>query len=831
MPNRLGEIGRRLWYFLNRSRFERQLRDEMDAHRAEKETSGRRGPRFGNSLRLREEAADEWGWAWFDRLSQDLRFAVRLLRRAPVFTATAMAVLAVGVGLNLAAFQVFDAVALSPLPVRSPDALVKLERRNGRGHSTTFSYPAFDFYRSKSASISSAMALVSGTVTLGDDASHPVAAEFVSSIYFADLGVQPVAGRLLDAGDDGAAAPVILLGESLWKARFGGDPGTIGRTLRVNGRPFTLAGIVPESFLGLDHHDAAAWIPVTQHGLAFAGSRMIENWEDHSVQFYARLRDGVTRPAAEAELAGIAKALAPLRRDSGWADEWVPIRSAGTYAPLDGMNPAALVLSGSLVMLVFVSACMNLGLLVLARSLGRGREFAIRLSVGASRGRILRQLLTEHFVLAVAGTAVGCIVASIAARAMMAIIGLPPALTPRFTSAALAIAALLAVLSSVLFGFTPAIQSLRPVAERRLRLRNILMAVQVAAATVLLIVSGLLVRGVTRVVRVPLGFEYRQTLVTDPGLAAHGMKAPEAEAFWRDADARVRQIPGVANAALTTLAPFGNRVNITRGRTVIYHVTPSYFDTMRIPLLRGRLFAAGETGVRVVSASLARRLWPDADPLGQTYDEGTVVGVAADARTVRFSEGGATECYLPIGPSQLAEAVMVVRVEGAPRDTAATVQAVVRGDDARLTPSVLLLESALEAKLQTPRQVALIASVLGVSALLLAMIGIGGIVAFTVSQRLREIGVRVALGASPAHVVRAIGRQFAIPLAYGAAAGSGLAIGVGTILSAELFGVSRLDPASHGTALLLFAIVTTAAAAPSIRRALRVDPATTLRHE
>jgi predicted permease len=828
----MGELLRRLWYFLNRSRFERELREEMEAHRAMHAASGAPGPRFGNTLRLREDAADEWGWAWLDRLTQDLRFGVRLLRRAPVFTVTALSVLAVGVGLNLAAFQLFDAVALSPLRVRSPESLVKLERRSSHGHSTSFPYPAFDFYRSKSTAISSAMALVPGMVTLGDDAAHPVEAEFVSAIYFADLGIQPAAGRLFDAGDGrDAAPPVVVLSESLWKARYGADARLIGRTIRVNGRPFTLIGIVPESFLGLDHRSAGAWLPVTQHGLAFAGSRILENWNESPVSFYARLKVGVTRRAAEAELAGVAAALRGLHRDAGADDEWLPLGPAGTYVPLDRVNPAAVALSAALVLLVFVSACMNLGLLVLARSLGRGREFAIRLSVGASRGRLLRQLLTEHLLLGSAGAAAGCVVASVAARAMMALIGMPPALAPRFSGGAIAIAVLLAVVSSVLFGFTPAVQSMRPVAERRLRLRSILMGVQVAAASVLLIVSGLLVRGVTRIVRVPLGFEYHQTVVTDPGLVAHGVKPPEAQAFWRDAETRVRQIPGVVNAAVTTLAPFGNRVTINRNRTVFYHVTPSDFATMRIAIVRGRVFAAGETGGRVVSVSLARRLWPGEDPIGKPYEDGTIVGVAADAATVRFSDGGATECYRPIGPSQLPDAVMVVRVEGAPRDTAASIRAMVRGDDARLTPSVVLLESALEEKLQTPRQVAMIASTLGVSALLLAMIGIGGIVAFTVTQRLREIGVRVALGARPVHVVRAIGRQFAIPLAWGAAAGSVLAVGVGTVLSSELFGVSRLDPLAHGGAMLLFTVVAAAAALPSLRRALRVDPATTLRHE
>jgi hypothetical protein len=219
----MGELWRRLWYFLNRSRFERELHEEMEAHRAMK---GATGPRFGNSLRLREEAADEWGWAWFDRLAQDLRFAVRLLRRAPAFTLTAIGVLALGVGLNLAAFQVIDRVALSWLPIRSPETLVKLHRRSPRGTSTSFSYPAFDFYRHSKSSLSSTIALVYGNVTLDDDETHRVDTEFVTPNYFSDLGASPFAGRLLDTTDQGpGAGAVVVLAEGLWASRFGRDRG------------------------------------------------------------------------------------------------------------------------------------------------------------------------------------------------------------------------------------------------------------------------------------------------------------------------------------------------------------------------------------------------------------------------------------------------------------------------------------------------------------------------------------------------------------------------------------------------------------------------------
>ena len=546
--------------------------------------------------------------------------------------------------------------------------------------------------------------------------------------------------------------------------------------------------------------------------------------------FYARLRDGVTAPAAEAELAPLVSAMRAQRPADVAKDEWLSLRPAGRLVALDEAG-AGIALAGALVALVLVTACMNLGLLVLARTVGRAREFAIRLSVGATRGRVMRQLLTEQLLMGVLGAAAGCLVASWATRVMLAVTGMPPGLRPQFNLRVVALAAVLAIVTSIIFGFAPAVQSLRPSTPRRGRLRSVLIGVQVAAASVLLIVSGLLVRGITQVVRVPLGFEYRQLILVDPSLASHGMKPGAAEAYWRDLDARVRQVPGVANVALSTLPPFGNRVNISTSGTVFYSVTPSFFETMGIPLRRGRLLAPRERGAVLVSESLARRRWPGADPLGQTFYEGTVVGVVADAHSVRINDSSTTECYRAIDASDMPDSVMLVRVAGAPVDTSGIVTSLARDVDARVAPSVTLLTEALEEKLGPARQVATIASALGFCALLLAVTGLGGMISFTVSQRLKEIGVRVALGARPAHITRAIARQFAMPVLAGAAAGSGLAILIATILSRELFGVSRIDPLAHGGALLLFAIVAAAAALPSLRRALRVDPVTTLRHE
>jgi predicted permease len=828
MIERLAELRRRLWYFLNRSRFERELREEMAAHRA---MTGEAGPRFGNELRLREEAADAWGWGWLERLQQDVRFGLRLLRRSPAFTLTAVLVLALGIGVNLAAFQVFDAVALSWLPVRSPESLVNLTRRNPRGSGTSFSYPEFVFYRDQSRSFASAFAIVYGSVEIGDTKS--AGAEFVSASYFTDLGARPLAGRLFDPGDERTdAVPVVLLAERFWRTRLGADPAAVGRTIAVNRRPFTIAGVVPDAFSGLHGRNIVAWMPITQHAAAFTGSTLVDDWSAHgAVGFYARLRNAAGLATAQAELAPLAAELHRQRPNDSPEGEWIELHPAGTYLPLDTSNAMALAMVGSLILLVLVAACMNLGVLVLARTLGRDREFALRVSVGASRGRILRQLLTEHLLLGAAGAAAGCFVAWIATRALAIATDMPAGIAPHLTVRSAAVATALAILSSLVFGLTPALQAIKPAASKRMRLRSVLVAVEVAAAGVLLIVSGLLVRGLTRATQVSLGFDYTHTLVADSDLGAHGMQPAEAREYWRRVESRVRDVPGVVQAAVTSLPPFGNRMTTNRERTVFYYVTASYFETMRIPLRRGRLFRDDEKDVALVGEALARKQWPGADPIGQKYDDATVIGVVGDARTVLVGEPGATECYHPNAQRHMSDDVMVVRVDGAPRDFVATIAGLARAEGTGLTPDVQPLGDAFESKLKEPRQVATIASMLGICALLLAVTGLGGMIAYTVSQRMKEIGVRVALGARPGHVVAAIVRQFRAPLVCGALAGSALAAGVGTVLSREMFGVSQFDPLAHGGSLLLFALVAACAVAPSLRRALRVDPVTTLRHE
>jgi predicted permease len=822
------EIWRRLWYLLNRSRFERELQDEIAAHR---EMKGAAGPRFGNVRRIREEADDEWGWGWLDRIVQDFRFATRLLRKSRSFTATAVAVLALGVGVNLSAFQVFDTVALSWLPVRSPETVVTVVRRSPRGTSTALSYPAFEFYRNRVSGLSAAHALINGDVMLGDDRVRQVPVDFVSAGYFEDLGAVPLRGRLLVDGDDHPdAQPVVVLSEKLWKGRFGADESMIGRTILVNDAPFVVAGVAPTAFVGVAGR-GVAWIPVTRHPLAFPGSTVLGSRAESPVRFVGRLRDGVTAEAAEAELKTLVDAYRLQDPRNVWDDEWLDIRSAGRLAQLEDIDAIGAALVTTLIGLVLVTACMNLGLLLLARSVAREREFAIRFSVGASRRRILRQLLTENLVLAALGTLAGGVVSMVVTRAMLVATGVPAGMVPYVSPRIALVAAALALVSSLLFGFTPAIQALKP-APTRLRFRNTLLAVQVGAACVLLIVSALLTRGVLRVTRVPLGFEYQTTLMIDPKLSSYGVRAEAADAYWKQLESRVRNLPGVADAALASLPPFGGVVNVNSAGTMFHDVTPSYFTTMKIPLKRGRVFSDGEKGVVLVSEALARRQWPGADPLGQTYSEATVIGVTGDARTVRIGDGSSTECYRPIGGKQLGDAVMVVRVvDGSQATAASALRRESAAADTRIVPAVVTLSEQFEARLETPRQVALLTAGLGLCALLLAVTGLAGLVSFTVSQRIREIGVRLALGAAGSHILRAMGRQFVRPIAVGLVGGVLLSIAAAMVLSRELFGLSPVDPIAYGGAAVLFAAVAGVAMLPSLRRALRVDPITALRHD
>lgn len=827
----MGELWRRIYYLLNRSRLERELRDEMAAHR---ELLGEDAPRFGNTLRLREEARDAWGWAWWDRLTQDLVFAARILRKSPAFTLTAVAVLAVGVGLNLAGFQVLNAIAWRPLPVSDPDTLVRFQRRSPSSTGSSFAYPVLAYYREHATVLTAAMGILDARVALEGMSTRDVSVEFVTPNYFRELGGRTAQGRLLDPDNDGRtdAEPVVVLSHALWSSRFGASPEIVGRTIRINGRPFTVVGVAGESFVGLSRGTPSAWLPISTQPYAFPGSDALTNFTGAPVDFYGRLSPGVTVRGAEDGLRGLAATLSREHPGVMWKDEYVGVLPAGRFVTLNEKTAPVIALASAFTIVLLLAACANLGTLMLARGISREREIAIRLSVGATRGRIIRQLLTESALLAALGTAAGLALSATGARVFLAYVQAPSFLQPQLDFRVLACGLLLGGLAVAMFGAAPALQAIK-LRSSRARARSVLLAVQVAAGCVLLVVSGLLLRGLHNVANRPLGFDYTEHIVIDPGLTANGFKPAAARAYWTDLRGRVESAPRVTRTALTSLAPLGRKSATGRnpnGTIVYFHeVEPSLFDVMGIPLLAGRRFEPGEAGVAVVSESFARAVWPGRNPLGQTHDDHTVVGVSGNAATLALNSQDVTEFYRPIRERDLAEAVMIVRVDGDPVPALPAIVAAARATDPRVAPSVATLQDGFDEKVGSTRRLAAVVGALGGVALTLAAIGFAGLLAFTVSQRTREIAICIALGARPPQVARAVLRQFAVPVGCGVAAGMVAAALLSMALRRELLGISYMDPISYAGAVAVFVLTALASAAGPIRKAIRVAPIDALR--
>jgi predicted permease len=543
------------------------------------------------------------------------------------------------------------------------------------------------------------------------------------------------------------------------------------------------------------------------------------------------LQQGVTRERATADLGAVAAALHDAIPGAAWDGEFVDVLPAGRFATMQGVAPG-LSLAAALTAIVLLAACANLGTLLLARGLAREREFAVRLSVGATRVRLARQLMTESVMLAAAGTVAALGVSFITARLLLAASDAPRFLEPRLDVPVLIFSIVIAAAAAALAGLTPAFQAVKPAASRA-RARGVLVAVQVGAGCTLLVVAALLARGIDRVLHAPLGFDYDAQLVIDPGLDAHGFTPQAARAYWNRLRIEVGALPAVRSVSLATLPPLGNRAMTTRlsnaATAYVHHIEPEYFRTMGIPLLRGRLFDAAERDVAIVSESFARVMWPGEDALGKEYDSAAVIGVVGNASTISPGNASAVELYRPIDDQHLAQAIMIVRVDGDPARRVGALAEAARRIDRRAPPSIASVARNFDAKLQPPRRASAAISALGVTALALAAIGFGGLIAFTVSQRTREIGIRLALGARRVHIISALLSQFTRPLALGVLGGLCGAATVAAVLRRELFGLNLFDPVSYAGAVALLLVAGTLAAAGPIRRALRVDPVSSLR--
>lgn len=818
---------------------------------------------IGPATLVRERVRDH-GWEqWVASWAQDARLAGRTLRRTPLFAAIVVLVVALGTGAVATVFSAMNALLLRPVPgVGDPAGVVTLQpaRRDG-GTIEQIGYASYQHLRDHARSVAGVGAWGRATLTISTGgAGRTVLGNLVTADYFDLLGVEPALGRFFVAAEDRTPGthPVLVVSHAFWQAQLGGDAQAVGRTLTVNGRPFTLVGVAPPAFRGLYTGLAVdAWAPLmTQPLLRPRSSLTGGSW----LWAFARLRPGVPAATAQAELS----ALMDARRRTGGAPDGPEAIVSMQAVPLTGLpggsRPAlalfAILLAAAA--LVLVIAGVNVAALLAGRYTARARDLAVRAALGAGRLRLLRQLLTEVLLLFALGAIGGVAVATLATAALErlplpASIPITLEISPDYRVLAFALAAALG--AGLIFGLGPALQGARRditdrlkaegagTGRRRSRLGRALVAGQLALSLVLLVTAGLFVRAIDRGAGIDPGFDRHgvATLALEP--ESWGYTPAAAAAFYATLRDRLAASPGVAAVASATRLPLMlsssiDTIGIGGGtRDVAYTaIEGDYFAALRLPIRRGRAFAAadrdGAPAVAVINEALARLVAPDGDAIGRTVRfrdrETTVVGIARDARLFSLDEAAAPFLYLPL--AQVPDTKRVVLVRSTRTDIAAAIVAAVQAIDPRLpTPRVSTLDEDSRLVLFPQRAAAVVTGGLGATGLLLAALGLYGTVSASVTRRTREIGVRLALGADRGAVLRTVVGEGARLAAGGIAVGLALAALAMPLLRAWLFGVDPRDPATYAALAMGLLAVAIAASYLPARRAAATDPLKALR--
>jgi putative ABC transport system permease protein len=798
---------------------------------------------------------------------QDLRFAVRHLRRWPVVALVVVLSLGLGISGTVAAFGVVRAVLLAPLPYPEPERLVRInELPEVQGSDRwELSYPAFLDVGARSRSLDRVVAFTGATtnLTLGEE-TLPVPAATVSVETLGLLGVTPVAGRDFNPEDGAAGAPpVVVVSERLWRRRLGADPGLPGRVLTLDGSPVSVVGIAPAE-LRYPDDDTEIWLPLGPP------AEWMQNRAVHILQVVGRLAPGATVAAAERELDGLLRQIQLDRpgTDPGHGIAVRPLRDS-----LVGDVRQALLLlfaaSGAVLLLV----CANVGGVLLTRALRRDHEMTIRRSLGAGPWRIARQLLTESLALAGLGFAVGMGLGTLALRWLVSHSppGVPRLVDVGVDGSVVLVAALAALGSGVVFGLAPTIHALRgdPALVLRggqawlggpgwqHRLRGSLVVLQVALAQVLLVATGLLALSFARVQRVDPGFDPARLLTLTVAPPASRYTRERVIAFYQDLPDRLLRVPGVAAASVVSRLPLSGGDGMgdlaIEGRPFppgqsptasFRRVVPNYFATAGIPLVAGRWFDDRDRGegdfVVVINESFARRFWPDGGVLGKRIKVGppenepwlTIVGVAGDVRNVGLEQAAGLAIYEPHAQRPGATMSVLVRTTGDPLRLAAEVRRAVRWSDPDLpVVNVTSMERRIGDSLAPRRFTVTLVTAYSLLAVLLAMLGVWGVARHSVEEERRELGVRVALGAGPGVILAAILGRTARLAAAGVALGTGLGFTIARIIEHRLFATPAADPAALlGAAALLGSLAIAATIAPAVDGA-RTDPMRVLRGE
>jgi predicted permease len=843
----VGPLWRRILYIWNRKQNDSDLADEMAFHQEMQAQAG--SSSFGNALRLREQARDGWGWLWVDQTEQDLRYGLRKLWASPGFSLGAILMLAVGIGINLAAFGFFNLVVLRPLPIREPQSLLHFQREAPDSFSTALAYPAFEFYQANSSQVSGWIGVSRSNLRINDEP-QTSSILFVSPSYFSELGASFQMGRSFESNQDSGVA---VMSYGYWQRRFGGDPAIVGKTLLLNRKRVTIAGVCSRQFSGLRMEAPALWLSLRDQPLYVDGSKLLTSYSSGTkgtiakgaagIETWGRLKEGATRASAEQELQALTATLRKQHPDDFWEKERL-VSEAGGYALQiqDEMKPILLLVS-TLCLLILVAACGNLGGMLLARGIARQREMQIRRDIGAGRSRLIRQLFTESLVLTVFGLLAAVGFAWGAMKILFVATEAPEWIDVQFDWRMLCFALGIGFLAAMLFGLAPAIQIAKD-KQKSGKVRAALLSLQVAASCVLLIVSGLLVRALNHVLITDPGFSYQQVVSIDPDLRTYGYSDSAAKNYIDALQSRLSSLPGTESISQTVSTPLG-RKNITRatiqhntGQLDIYMIrTDAAFQrTMRIPLKMGRWFAPTDPGGVVISEAMARRMWPNEDPLGKPYDLGgkephRVIGVSANARIMSLNNPEAMELYYPIQSEDSPSLQLLLKSKSDLASLRQQILAVAKAVDPKVVPEVQSVQSSFDRQVLQLQQAASAVSALGAVALLLAAIGVLGQVSYVVTQRTREIGIRMALGAGASQVLRSILQQFLQPILAGLLLGAVFSSLLAQMLRKELYGISYLDPLAYAGAALIFTVTAAMAAIAPARRALSILPSEALRSD
>jgi putative ABC transport system permease protein len=874
---------------LHKDKVERDMDQELRFH-VEMEIEGnvRRGMslpearreallRFGGVEKFKEECRDVRGAPLIESLLQDVRYGARILFRNPGFTLVAVLTLGLGIGANTAIFSVIYGVLMRPLPYKDGNQLVIVQQQAPLAHvlNVPFSVKEVQDYREQNQTLDAVVEHHSMSFTLlGGQEPQRVQTGVVSANFFDVLGVKPLLGRTFVAGDDehGSDA-VIVLSYQYWRQSHGGDPGIVGRTFQMNNRPHTVIGVLPPIPQYPNEQDV--YMP-TSHCPTRSSEQFMSNRNARMMSVFGRLKPGVPLAQAQADLSTLASNLQTQYPDSypanrGYAASVVPLQEELTRRA----KPTFLILLGT-AGLVLLIACANVANLTLARLMRREREMAIRAALGAGRGRLIRQLLTESVLLSFAGGVLGLVLAAGGLQLLVSF-------AARFTTRAgeiridgfvLLFTLLVSVATGLIFGLMPAFSSDKNLTGalkegggrssaglKRQRVRNLLIVAQVGVSFILLIWAGLMMRSLIKLQNVNPGFDPERVLAMriSPNWSKYNTNDETLALLLRILD-KARSEPGVLSAALGSTFPL-NQLGITSGpfnrgfqiegrpipdgellpQADFRTASTDYFETVRQPLVRGRTFSEGDKDkappVAVINQSTAQHRWGDEDPIGRrvSFDRGqtwlTVVGVVGDVRQYGLDREPADEIYIPLAQAQFG-GNLLVRTAADPMSVAKLMrEAVYEVDSDTAVDRVQTLEQVRSDAVASPRLTAILLAMFAGLALVITAAGIAGVMALSVNQRTHELGVRIALGATPGKVLGMVMRQGMSFVLVGLSVGVAGALLLGRLMSSLLFAVEPTDPITFlAVALVLIAVAAAACFVPA-RRVTSIDPMLALRSE